>query len=91
MENKPEKFVFFIGKVKHETDKAELTPREILTQFAQVSPDNFTLALKNQGNFDELANLDVPIQMKDGMPFVLFDKTPTTVSWITGLKGSLQI
>ena len=80
MENKTKNVLFFIGKVKHETNKAELTPREILTEFAKVSPDNFTLALKNQGNFDELTNLDVPIQMKDGIHFVLFDKTPTTVS-----------
>jgi hypothetical protein len=80
MEKHPKKIVFFIGKTKHETEKKELTAREILVDFAKVSPDNFTLALKNQGGFEELTNLDHPIQMKEGMHFVLFDKTPTTVS-----------
>ena len=80
MEKHPKKIVFFIGKTKHETEKKELTPREILVDFAKVSPDNFTLALKRQSGFDELTNLDDPIHMKEGMHFVLFDKTPTTVS-----------
>lgn len=80
MEKHSNKIVFFIGKTKHETEKKGLTPREILVEFAKVSPDNFTLAVKNHGGFDELTNLDDPIEMKDGMHFVLFDKTPTTVS-----------
>ncbi len=80
MEKHPKKTVFFIGKTKHETERKELSPREILVDFAKVSLDNFTLALKSQGGFDELTYLDQPIEMKEGMHFVLFDKTPTTVS-----------
>lgn len=80
MEKHSKKIVFFIGKTKHETENKELTPRELLVEFAKVFPGNFTLALKNHGGFDELTNLDDPIEMKDGMHFVLFDKTPTTVS-----------
>jgi hypothetical protein len=73
-------FVFFVGAKKYETETSHLTPREILEQFAKVSPDTNTLALKRQGGFDEFTELDKPIEMKNGMHFVLFDKTPTTVS-----------
>jgi hypothetical protein len=78
---KPEKsIVFFIGEKKYETTKEHLTVREILEDFAKVSPDKYTLALKEQGEFHEYTNLDEAIEMKNGMKFVLFDKTPTTVS-----------
>jgi hypothetical protein len=40
MEKHPKKIVFFIGKTKHETEKKELTPREILVDFARVSADS---------------------------------------------------
>lgn len=71
---------FFIGAKKYETEKSHLTPKVILEQFAKVSSETNTLALKRQGGFDEFTELDKPIEMKNGMHFVLFDKTPTTVS-----------
>jgi hypothetical protein len=80
MEHKKNKTVFFIEKVKHETSEDTLTVREILKDFAKVNPDEFTLALKIQGNFKEFENLEESIEMKDGMHFSLFDKKPTTAS-----------
>ena len=46
MEKQQEKIVFFIGAKKYETEKSHLTPRQILTDFAKVSPETNTLALK---------------------------------------------
>lgn len=78
-ENKT-KTVFFIGKVKHETEKASLTVLEILVDFAKVKPEEKSLALKQGNDHHEYTNNDEIIEMKDGMHFVLFDKTPTTAS-----------
>lgn len=72
--------VFFIGKQKYETEKTVLTVREILEDFAKVKTDEKTLALKDGNSHQEYTNLDEPIQMKNGMHFVLFDTTPTTAS-----------
>ena len=80
MKQKNNKTVFFIDKVKHETTQETLTVREILKDYAKVSPEEFTLALKEHGNFKEFENLDEQIPMKDGMHFSLFDKKPTTAS-----------
>lgn len=78
-----DKTVFFIGKVKCETEKSTLTVLEILTEYAKVKPEEKSLALKQGNDHHEYTNNDEPIEMKDGMHFVLFDKTPTTASWIT--------
>jgi hypothetical protein len=79
---KPEhkKYVFFIGKEKYETEKAQLTVRDILVDFAKVDPAKKSLALKKEGGFDEYTNLDEVIDLKEGMHFVLFDTKPTPVS-----------
>ena len=74
------KIVFFIGKVKYETEKSVLTVREILVDYAKVNPDEKSLALKHGNDHTEYTDLDQKIEMKEGMHFVLFDKTPTTTS-----------
>lgn len=74
------KIVFFIGKQKHETEEASLTVKEILVDFAKVNPDEKSLALKQGNEHPEYQNIDEIIIMKEGMHFVLFDKTPTTAS-----------
>lgn len=74
------KIVFFIEQKREETDKSDLTVREILVNFAKVDPNRYTLALKEQGGFKEYDNLDEVIPMKEGMHFSLFDKKPTPVS-----------
>lgn len=74
------KIVFFIGKQKYETTKETLTVKEILVDFAQVKPEEKSLALKHGNDHHEYTNMDESIPMKEGMHFVLFDKTPTTAS-----------
>ena len=74
------KNVFFIGKQKFETEKPILKVREILEDFAKVKPEEKSLALKQGNDHLEYANNEESIEMKDGMHFVLFDKTPTTAS-----------
>lgn len=81
-ENKDQKkkIVFFIGKVKHETDKPVLTVKEILVDYAKVKPEEKSLVLVHGNDQHEYTNLEENIEMKEGMHFVLFDKTPTTTS-----------
>lgn len=78
--NEEKKIVFFIGKQKFETEEAALTVRQILVDFAKVKTEEKSLALKEGNNHPEYTNLDELVQMKSGMHFVLFDKTPTTAS-----------
>jgi hypothetical protein len=80
MEKEKKKNVFFIEQKKHETSEQSLSIRQILTDFAKVDANRYTLALKNQGGFEEFENLDHVITIKDGMHFSLFDKKPTPVS-----------
>jgi hypothetical protein len=77
------KTVFFIGQVKHETEQTTLTVSVILTEFAKVKPEEKSLALKQGNDHHEYTDITEAIEMKDGMHFVLFDKTPTNASWIT--------
>lgn len=74
------KIVFFIGKLKYETEKPTLTVKEILEDFAKEKSEEKSLALKQGNDHHEYTNIDEPIQMKEGMHFVLFDKTPTKAS-----------
>ena len=74
------KYVFFIGKQKHETDQPVLTVRQILTEYGKVDAATNTLALKEEGNPKEYTNLDEPITMKEGMHFTIFNNEPTPVS-----------
>jgi hypothetical protein len=74
------KYVFFIDKSKHETEHASLTVRQILTEFARVDGSTNTLAIKEQGNFRELSNLDEMIDLKEGQHFTIFNNEPTPVS-----------
>jgi len=72
--------IFFIGKIKLETEKSVLTVKEILEDFAKVKTTEKSLALKEGNNHHEYNNNNESINMKNGMHFVLFDKTPTTAS-----------
>ena len=78
--NGHKKYVFFIDRDKYETDQATLTARQILTDFARVDSTKNTLAVKENGSFNEITNMDNPIQLKEGMHFTIFNNEPTTVS-----------
>ena len=82
----PKKIVFFIGKLKCETAQTSLTVSEILTDYAKVSPNEKSLSLKEGNDHFEYTDNNQVIEMKEGMHFVLFDKTPTNVSCCTGLN-----
>ena len=74
------KYVFFIDKNKFETERSHLTVREILVDFAKVSTATNTLAVKEQGNFRELTNLEESIELKEGLHFTVFNNDTTPVS-----------
>lgn len=74
------KITFFIGKTKHETQEDTLTVKQILEDFAKVKLTEKSLALKQGNDHHEYTDVNEIITMKNGMHFVLFDKTPTTAS-----------
>jgi len=74
------KVTFFIGKVKHETQETTLTVKQILEDFAKVKTTEKSLALKEGNSHHEYTDINESVNMKNGMHFVLFDKTPTTAS-----------
>ena len=80
-------YVFFIDKIKFETEQSHLTVREILIDFAKVSTATNTLAVKEQGNFRELVNLDESIELKEGLHFTVFNNDITQVSCALQYKG----
>lgn len=73
-------YKFFVDKRKFETEKDELSVQEILVDFAEVSPKEYILALKEAGEVKEFHDLSELIEMKNGMHFSLFSNKPTTVS-----------
>lgn len=74
------KITFFIGKTKHEIQEDTLTVKRILEDFAKVKITEKSLALKEGNDHHEYTDVNEFIAMKNGMHFVLFDKTPTTAS-----------
>jgi hypothetical protein len=81
MESKEKKkYVFFIDKLKYETDEESLTVEQILTVFAKVNVQTNTLAVKEQGSFRELTDLNEVIHLKEGEHFTIFNNEPTPVS-----------
>ena len=76
---KKNKTVFFIGKQKFEVEETSLTVAEIL-KLVDADPEKKTLVLKDGNDHKELSDLSQVIELKDGMHFALFDKTPTPVS-----------
>jgi hypothetical protein len=80
------KIVFFIGKVKCETVKTSLTVSMILIDYAKVNPNEKSLSLKEGNDHHEYTDINQVIEMKEGMHFILFDKTPTNVSCCTELN-----
>ena len=78
--NEKKKIVFFIGKKKYETEDSVLTVKQILEDYAKVNPEEKSLALVHGNDQPEYTDINEKITMKEGMHFVLFDKTPTTTS-----------
>lgn len=72
--------VFFIDNEKFETNQATLTVRTLLVDYAKEDPTQTTLALHHGNDIKKYTNLDEPVAMKNGMKFIVFHNTPTSVS-----------
>lgn len=80
MEAKKEhEIVFFVDKQQFKTEQSQLTVRTIL-QMAKEDPAQTTLVLKHGNDQTKYTNLDEIISLQNGMKFVVFHNTPTTVS-----------
>ena len=77
---KEHKIVFFIDKQQFKTDQHQLTVRELLVDFAKEDPQLTTLVLRHGNDLKKLTNLDEIIHMENGMKFLVYHNTPTTVS-----------
>jgi hypothetical protein len=79
-DKKPHKIEFFIDKQHFETEQTSLTVRALLVDFAKEDPTTTTLALKHGNDITKFPDFDHVIQMENGMKFIVYHNTPTTVS-----------
>jgi len=77
---KAHEIVFFIDKQQFKTERHQLTVRELLVDFAKEDPQLSTLVLRHGNDLKKLTNLDEIIHMENGMKFLVYHNTPTTVS-----------
>ncbi|MDZ4674720.1 MAG: hypothetical protein SGI84_09705 [Gemmatimonadota bacterium] len=74
-----DQLVIFIDKQQFKLDRREYTARELLL-LAGEDPGETTLAEKHGNELIKHADLDKPIQLRNGMHFVVLHNGPTTVS-----------
>lgn len=74
------KINFFIDKEKFETDQASLSVRTLLEDFAKEDPIQTTLALKHGNDIKKFTDLNEMVPMENGMKFIVYHNSPTTVS-----------
>jgi hypothetical protein len=83
-ENKPNPpghdIVFFVDQEKFESPTPTLTVRQILVDYAKDDPNTSTLVEKDGDKTTKLTDLNQVIALKNGMKFVVFHNTPTSVS-----------
>lgn len=72
--------VFFIDNEKFETVQAVLTVRILLVDYAKEDPAQTTLAVRHGNDVKKYTNLEESVTMKNGMKFIVFHNTPTSVS-----------
>jgi hypothetical protein len=72
--------VFFIDKQQFKTAEAELTVKSLLEDYAKEDSSQTTLVLKHGNETTKYTSLVQTIQLKNGMQFVVYHNTPTTVS-----------
>jgi hypothetical protein len=76
---KPEQFVIHIDSEQYKVERAEMSVRELL-QLAGENPGETSLVLRHGNDRHKYASLDEVVQMKNGLHFVVYHNTPTTVS-----------
>lgn len=72
--------VFFIDQEQFKSDRTEFTVRELLQDFAKVNPNESTLVRRHGNELEKLTDLTVIVTITNGMKFVVYHNTPTTVS-----------
>jgi hypothetical protein len=72
--------VFFIDKQQFRSEKADLSVRTLLVDFAGEDPTQTTLAAKRGNELHKYTDLDEIIHIENGMKFVVLHNTPTPVS-----------
>jgi hypothetical protein len=79
-EGKKHEIVFFVDKEKFKTEQSVLTVREILQDFAKEDPNETTLALRKGNDLEKYSDLSLPVDLANGMKFIVLHEGPTTVS-----------
>lgn len=72
--------VFFVDQEKFTSPSETLTARQILVDYAEEDPTMTTLVEKHGSDTIKHTDLDKPIALKNGMHFVVFHNSPTSVS-----------
>ncbi len=81
VQTKEEKAViFFIDKEQFRTEQENLSVRILLADYAKEDPSQTTLVLKHGNDLTKYTNLDDVIHLENGMKFLVYHNTPTTVS-----------
>lgn len=76
---KTKQVIIHIDQQKFELEDRAYTARELLT-LAGENPAETTLVLKHGNELKKFENPDEPIDVKNGMHFVVFHNGPTPVS-----------
>jgi len=72
--------VFFVDQEQFKTEQSELTVRELLQDFAKTDPNESTLVRRHGNELEKLTDLAMVVTLVNGMKFVVYHNTPTTVS-----------
>lgn len=85
-EGKPERpgrgndeIVIHIDKEQYKVTRSEMTVRELLA-LAGEEPSETTLVLQHGNEQQKYSSLDEVVSLRNGMHFVIYHNTPTTVS-----------
>ncbi|MGR3319172.1 MAG: E2/UBC family protein [Candidatus Anammoxibacter sp.] len=81
--NDKEKVIIFIDMQKFEIKQDEIRVRDLL-ELAEEDPLETSLVLKHGNDLDKFDDLDEEVELENGMHFVVFHNSPTTVSWECG-------
>lgn len=81
--NKEKTIIIFIDMQKFDVEKEKMIVRELL-ELAEENPSETTLVLKQGNDLNKYNDPDEEVELKNGMHFVVFHNSPTTVSWECG-------
>lgn len=71
--------VIHIDQEQFKVTRSKMTVRELL-QLAGENPAETTLVLRHGNDQTKYTDLDAAVPLKNGMHFVVFHNTPTTIS-----------